>query len=275
MKSLITLIASAIVCAALAIGLCSGTNKKNATEQMERTETVKGVVNEIDASVAVNVIYTVNSSNEFVCCISGEKQMVERTEVKLKGKTLYITMKNKTSDNSVVVNNSEPVTVKITGPAVYEFEASSAASIVVESDLSTSGEIEVEASSAGNVEFSGNVSASKVEIEASSAAKVGISGELKCNKLEIEASSAARVKCPQVASANCRVDIEASSSADVTVEGKCSSGEFDVSSCAKIDARKLVAGSLTISASSMSEIKCNTAEMTIEKSTGAKVKNYR
>ncbi len=152
--------------------------------------------------------------------VTAPDNLIDHVEVSVRKGTLVITI-----EEGVQINGSINTTVTVSGPAIGEYSASSAGQIFVESAIKTSGKIELDASSAGRIEFAGEIKAKEVSIEASSASKI-ITASIVSDDVEIEASSAANVSVDKVKGAKC--EVETSSAASVSIEG-CELGKLDAS----------------------------------------------
>jgi hypothetical protein len=123
------------------------------------------------------------------------------------------------------------VDVYVTFKEIDAISASSAASIIAEDELVTSGDFDVDVSSAGDIQAS--IKADDVEIDASSAGDA---------ELTIEADE---------------IEVDVSSSGDVEVEGKVRAVDAEASSSGDFDGYDLVAEEAEASASSGGSIKLN------------------
>lgn len=159
--------------------------------------------------------------------------------------------------------------VEISGYDVNEFEVSSAGEITAYPPYATNGELELKASSGGNIAFS-HFKAKELKVEASSAAELILEWAT-TEDVEAEASSGASIKFSEV-TAN-QISADASSGAVIKLNGKTKNVSYEASSGASIKADNLVAETGTAKSSSGADVDANVKQLTKKASSGGRVKN--
>ncbi len=146
-------------------------------------------------------------------------------------------------------NNHRNIDVKVyvTYVELTGLRSSSASSIIVEDAVNTSGDFDIDCSSAGNIDV--DVTADEVEIEVSSAADANVN---------VKANS---------------VDIQVSSAGDVDISGSVKEAEINASSSGDVDGYDLVAEEAELRASSGASIRITvTEELEARASSGADIR---
>lgn len=234
-------------------GIVTGSGQHRITpsgEMMTKELLITEKYNEIDVNRGVKVVYRVSAGTP-TAEVTAPKNVIDYIKVTVKNGTLKVTL-----DESVQVNGKMNATVTVTGPAINEYDVSSAGQIIVESALKLKGELEVDANSAGNIKFNERVeavsivfdasSASRIicstveaesgDIETSSAASIEI-GKLLGGKYEFDSSSASHLKI-----ADCNVnsiEASASSAAKITISGVTDKADLEASSGGSVGSNSL------------------------------------
>ena len=208
-------------------GIGIGYNKITPSKELTtKVYSVTEKYNEIDVNRGVKVVYRVVAGTPSAE-VTAPDNLIDYVKVSVKKGTLEITI-----DDDVQINGSANTTVVVSGPAIEEYSAGSAGQIVVESAIKLPGKIEVDASSAGRIEFVKEIVAKKAEIEASSASKI-IVASLVSDSGDIEASSAASVSIGKVKGKD--YDVDSSSAASINIsDGNFENLEASASSGSKI-----------------------------------------
>ena len=157
---------------------------------------------------------------------------------------------------AINIRGKHDTKVSISAPAVHALHTSSSGDILLMNGLKTNGEVNIQASSAGEIKGS-DVSCEELVVEASSAGDIELKNVI-CSTLKVEASSAGDIEIEALEAK--KVAAEASSSGDVSLEGVCRSAKFDASSAGDIEADELKADKVVAKASSAGDITCNVLE---------------
>lgn len=210
-----------------------------------------------------------------VVMVSGDdKAIVDEITVKLNGKTLAVsTSYNEKSRKGIDFGKRyKKVSIVYTGPLPSGYDASSAATINLESDISNQNvTVSANASSSGDVNFK-NISCKEMKISASSSGDVDINA-LTTSSLEVYASSSGDVEATNVIATKAGFTI--SSSADVEIKSlKSESLAISCSSSSDVEIDNVTANNISVNASSGADVKlAKTAAVNISAgaSSGAKV----
>lgn len=192
---------------------------KPSKELTTKVYSITDKYDEIEVNRGVKVVYQVVAGTPSAE-VTAPDNLIDHVEVSVRKGTLVITI-----EEGVQISGSLNTTVTVSGPAIKEYSVSSAGQIFVESAINVSGKIDLDASSAGRIEFFKEIKAKEVSIEASSASKI-ITASIVSDDVEIEASSAANVSINKVKGAKC--EVETSSASSVSIEG-CELGKLDAS----------------------------------------------
>lgn len=222
---------------------------------------------ELDVATGLKVVYTVGDTRDIK--VTGPAYMVERLEIKQKGRELSLKLK---SNNSVSFSQmlrkqmTGGVKIEVSSPSLKEIDVSSGASVVA-ATLPNVYELEVSASSGAGVEI-GSLVAEKFEADASSGAGITVK-QAKVNKGSADASSGASVKVLGIEAVNFEAD--ASSGAGIRLEGTARNVELEANSGASVDAKDLKADMAKVDSSSGGSIKYNARSTRVDKQD---MKNY-
>lgn len=219
--------------AALSLSSCSSSSGKTI---FSRAESPSGEIvsktldltgfSGIDASHAVKVVYT--QAPVFKVELRGPSDVMELAEVSVKGKTLYVGIDNMA--NFSFSGDDTRLWAFVSAPSVTNFDASSASSVTVSGDYSAEGDVEIDVSSSGSVNFASLV-ARGVDIEGSSSGSVTVAA-LRASGVSVDVSSSAYVSLAGEAS---QVDLEASSSATIMAgDLRARTGSASASSSASV-----------------------------------------
>lgn len=150
--------------------------------------------------------------------VEADDNLMEFIETVVENGTLKIGIRDRTSLNDVHIK------VFVTANNVYAIKASSAASVEVKDQLTSSEKIVLDASSASNITTS--VEAPEVSIEASSASEIKVSGRTR--NVNANSSSASTIRAFELLSENTVAEASSGSSIDVfasvSLEANASSG---------------------------------------------------
>ncbi|MGM9862412.1 MAG: GIN domain-containing protein [Muribaculaceae bacterium] len=273
MKRLLSLATILLLSATMLAGCSAAKNDKSAAAYATLTREYGYIKNfsALKATQGVNVIYTV-STGAVKVSMKASPDVIDRFEARLDSDgTLVLGAKRKKSTKGDK-GCSSSATFYISGPAVSELTATSAADINVRGKYALKGDLELKISSAADVAFS-SISANKVEIDASSASCFRVEQGCTCRDIEIDASSAASVTVKGIKAKSLEVD--AASSAGVTVSGTADDVEYDAVSTAKINADGLKATRGAATAASCANIICDVAKLKQQQASYGTVTNKR
>ena len=248
---------AALLCGCSMPGNAVRPDKPRAVKQLQ----VDGPIDELEASSAVNVVYTLASPHEGVNVkIEGPGNLLDYIVVEKKGRKLVCKVDSK--GNNVNING---VTVFVSMPPVSSIAVSSAANVTVDYDYNSDKPLTLYASSAGSIDME-NVFLPEnacLDITASSAASIDIDGAI-VGSLKGNISSAADVdidhltadtatiQCSSSAKfeTDARVNVltaSSSSAADMEISGVAGNASLSASSNGKIDADELDAKQISVS----------------------------
>lgn len=221
-------------CTMLALGSCSTVSSNNVEPSEKRVKKdytgQLAAFDKIETATAINVVYTQNDEPQRVV-LDVPENMAKYVSLKVEDGELEVSFKNLHT-----VKGNHHTTVYVSGPAIRNFETSSAGNIYLKNGLSYNGEVKIEASSAGNVHVEAPVRAKKLDLESSSAGNIKVNG-VEVDRLEVESSSAGNIKVTGIKAVS--VDAEASSAGNVTLEGTCRTFSKEKSSAGNIHAKNL------------------------------------
>lgn len=228
---------TAIALSSLALPAC-GLNINNLGKSLKpsgNTETKNYTFNSADISgldiaAGVKVVYTpVDSAASASVTVQTDEVMMPHVVVELDDRELNIYRKSSFNANGIEIN------VKITGPALSSWEASSGSELIVAGALSATKEIDIDTSSGAGAKFT-DINAPKVSVDVSSGSSAKISG-VTAGKLSIDASSGATAEISGIKGS--KVSADASSGSTVKLAGWASETSFDTSSGGSIRHSKL------------------------------------
>lgn len=173
-----------------------------------------GDFDEIEASMGIDVIFT-QKANPGTAQVEVSADMADRLQVKCEGGTLklYFTSGNHSFSFFNFNGNSGPAVVRVSSPRLDRIEASSSGSVTVEGSLKCAGELQVTASSSGDVNLA-DVICSSLDIDCSSSGSVNV--ETLTGELEADASSSGDITISSMKGK--KIEADASSSATITIK---------------------------------------------------------
>ena len=222
----------------MAFSSCMSVNSQNAIVPSKNYITQKVEVEKFDGistSASIDVIYTQTTGNTDVE-IYAPDNLMKYVKVEVDGGMLKIGFESEEKGRGLNINGKHDTEVRISAPAVHSLRASSSGDIVLKNGLQTTGKVNVESSSSGDIKGMNIV----------------------CDALMLEASSAGDVSIMALKTET--VHAEASSSGDVSLEGVCRSAKFEASSAGDIEADALKADEVVAKASSSGDITCYALE---------------
>lgn len=227
-------ILSLAVSAALMLSSCNvmnGNTVKPSEKRIQKEYTGQlETFDKIETSTAINVVYTQSNEPQKVV-LDVPENMAEFVSLKVNDGKLDVSFKGMR-----IINGNHETTVYVSGPAIREFETSSAGSIHLKNGVTYDGEVALESSSAGSVFVEGPVRAKTLYIESSSAGNIKVDGA-EVDLLGIDCSSAGNIEVKNI-KAN-TVAAEASSAGNITLEGNCRVLNKEKSSAGNIRTKKL------------------------------------
>lgn len=189
----------------------------------------------ISAATDIDVVYT-QITGEPDVEIYAPDNLMEYVVVEVKGNILKIRFESDEKGKGLNIRGEHKTQVRVSAPAVHALQASSSSEILLANGLKTTGRVNIDSSSAGDIEGEG----------------------ISCGDLLVQASSSGEVDLKKV---ECVVlNADASSSGDISLEGVCRSASFNASSAGDIEADELKADNVVASASSAGDITCNAVE---------------
>lgn len=235
------------------VGMVTGIGQRRITpsgEIMTNEFVISDKYSEINVNRGMKVVYRVSAGTP-TAEVTAPKNVIDYIKVTVKNGTLRVTL-----DESVQINGKMNATVTVSGPAISEYDVSSAGQITVVSPLKLKGELEADASSAGCIVFKERIEVNSISLEASSASRITC-GTVNAESGEIETSSAAQIKignllggkfefdsssASHVNVADCKVksiDASASSAARVSLSGVADKADLEASSGGSVGSNSL------------------------------------
>ena len=231
---------------ALCIGMVSAaTGGLRETRPVKITESFDGV----SASAGVDVVYT-QSTGTPVIELSATSDVIDKIWVRVQNGILKVSYQAKTGVLSF--NKSHRAELRITGPALHSFEASSSSDIVLKLGMETDKKVSLSASSSGEIHVS-TLQCGDLDVKASSSGDIDIA-RLKCVNLSIAASSKGDVEIKNLKAK--QVIADTASASDIELEGTTDTFAAEASSAGNIDAEDLKADVVVAEASSAGKIEC-------------------
>lgn len=223
----------------------------------------------ISASTGVKVVYTQGALSEAV--VTAPAKVMDRVVVRVEGGVLVAKVKPAQKWFGIPKSWEGDVTVRVSAPSVGRFTASSGADIECKGGLKMPGNVMVEASSSGDVEF-GALSAAKVSCAVSSGADI-----------EVKSLTAAEVNCSASSGANIEIEhlkaeqvrASASSGADIEMGGTADVLSVSVSSGADFGGKRLYVKECSSTASSGGSVSVKAENARVNNSSGGSFKNCR
>ncbi len=249
MKKLLSLLWVSLLCTSV---VCASTSELRETRPVKIAESFDGV----SASSGVDVVYT-QSTGAPVIELSAPSEVMDKVWVRVQDGILKVSYQAKTGVLSF--SKSHRAELRITGPALHHFEASSSSDIVVKLGLETSEKVFLKASSSGEIHIS-TLQCGDLDVKAASSGDVDIT-RLKCANLTVKASSKGDVEIKSLRAT--QVIADASSASDIELEGTVEKLAADASSAGNIDAEDLKANVVVAEASSAGKVECH-AEKALE-----------
>lgn len=248
---------AALLCGCSMPSNASKTSKPKAVKQLQ----IAGPIDELEASAAVNVVYTLASPSEGINVkIEAPGKLLDYVVVEKKGSKLVCKLDTKGNGANIF-----GVTVYVSMPAVSSISVASAANVTIDDDFNSDKPLSLYVSSAGSIDME-NVFLPEnacLDITASSAGSIDIDeavvGSLKGNissaaDVDIDhlTTDTATVQCSSSAKfeADARVNVltaTSTSAADMEISGVAGNASLSASSSGKIDADKLDAKHISVS----------------------------
>ncbi len=170
-------------------------------------------------------------------------------------------------------NGKRKATLYLSAPAVSKITASSASDVEVSGNYSINTDIFLKASSGADVEIQ-SLRCEKLDVETSSGADVEIKN-LVADRIYADASSGSDIDLKNIVVAG-RVTASSSSGADIDFQGKAGTAKLTASSGSDIDGRKLIVNTAEIKASSGASVNITApGGAEVHKSSGGSAKAYR
>ena len=242
----------------MAFSSCISVNSQNAVIPSKNYVTQKVKVEKFDGistSTSIDVIYTQTTGHTDVE-IYAPDNLMEYVKVEVDGGVLKIGFESKEKGRGLNITGKHETEVRISAPAVHALRASSSGDIILKNGLQTTGKVNIESSSSGDIKGA-NIVCDALDTEASSSGDIDFE-KVECTSLMLEASSAGDVSIKALKAET--VYAEASSSGDVSLEGICRSAKFEASSAGDIEADDLKADEVIAKASSAGDITCYVLE---------------
>lgn len=214
-------------------------------EQSTRSVTIGSNYSDLKVSRGITVNFTAGKRTT-TAKISGPKNLVELASVKVEKGVLKVSYSR---DFGIKGQN---ITVDITGVLPEEYNASSGATINVNSALKLRNDLEVKSSAGAFVNFNGNVSANTVEVSASAGGGVNFNNTVSVHSAELKSSAGGELRVNNIVADE--VELKASAGAELKVSGKAKEVEAKASAGAEINIKGLKSDSINVKASAGGEV---------------------
>ena len=218
-------------CITIIASSCNNDKSADTAIKASKTYKTKNVAvegfNAIKASSAIDVVYT-QTEGEPSVEVYAPHNIIDHITVKVKDETLVIGVERHTR----IKGRCQKV-VRVSAPAVQRFQSSSAGDIVLKNGLTTTGKVEIKASSAGDIKGEG----------------------IACTDLYIDASSAGDIQLKEITCTH--IEAKTSSGGDIELSGRCEKAIYKTSSAGDINAKKMEAVDVDATASSAGDISCH------------------
>ena len=250
----------------MAFSSCMSINSQNAIVPSKNYITQKVNVDKFDGistSTSIDVIYTQTTGNTDVE-IYAPDNLMKYVKVEVDGEMLKIGFDSEEKGRGLNIKGKHETEVRISAPAVHSLRASSSGDIILKNGLQTTGKVNVESSSSGDIKGR-NIVCDVLVTEASSSGDIDLD-QVECISLMLKASSAGDVSMMALKAE--RVCADASSSGDVSLSGVCRMAKLEASSAGEIDADDLKADTVIAEASSSGDVSCYAVE-SLEASTSS------
>ena len=242
----------------MAFSSCISVNSQNAVIPSKNYVTQKVKVEKFDGiwTSTSNVVIFSQRTGHTDVEIYAPDNLMEYVKVEVDGGMLKIGFESEEKGRGLNINGKHDTEVRISAPAVHALRASSSGDIILKNGLQTTGKVNIESSSSGDIKGA-NIVCDALDTEASSSGDIDFE-KVECTSLMLEASSAGDVSIKALKAET--VYAEASSSGDVSLEGICRSAKFEASSAGDIEADDLKADEVIAKASSAGDITCYVLE---------------
>lgn len=264
-------------------------NDKNSDVTVKKNVRINADFNAIKTFGGVNLKYAPAPENQASSAqLKVSKSLEDSVVITIKDKTLLFGIEKRNNrkmkdikslgdlfsfiDNFKNSSDGSSVVLYLSAPAVNRISASSASSVTVVGPFSTDSILQLNASSAADINLQA-VKCSRLDAITSSAGNIDIE-RINTGSINAKASSGSDIDIENV-SATGKVTASASSGASIDIDGIAASAKLSASSGADINAKKLVVETANISASSGAEVKVTaTGQVEKEASSGGSAKAY-
>lgn len=251
----------------LMLALCVGAFSASAERKVL---TVKSNYNTISVSCGAKVLYTPEAGKTTTIEISGPANKINWVEVTVSKGTLSIGTKKEENGNRNGYH-IKGVTIKVYGPLVNSFSASSSGTLTSTTWFEfNKSNVNLAVSSSGEINFA-KVTAPAIRAKASSSGEINIS-TVHTRNLDMQASSSGDIDIKDVTTSVC--DAKASSSGDVDIKAlRADQASFQASSSGDVEISQLTADSVDAQASSSGDVALGgkTNRLNASASSGGKV----
>lgn len=231
MKARILSFAASVVILLSSCNVVGGNTVKPSEKRVQRDYTGQlKPFDKIETETTINVVYTQDDGPQKVV-LDVPENMAEYVRLEVEDGKLDISF-----EKMHRFNGTHRTTLYVSGPAICEFETSSAGCIHLKNGVVYDGEVTIETTSAGNVYVDAPVKAKALSIDASSAGNVSVDGA-EVGQLDVECSSAGNIKVTNIKAAT--VEADASSAGYITLEGVCGRLGKETSSAGSVNTNNL------------------------------------
>lgn len=203
----------------------------------------------IDVSNAIEVIYTVGSKNDLT--VSAPKDIISYVVTEVKHGTLYC--KIKTGDNKSINLGNKKIIVRLTAPALNEFDISGASTINVTNAITGIPKLEIELSGASKMDIS-KIDVSELEVELSGASNLDIAS-VTTTRADLEVSGASHLAIDQIKAK--KMSIDGNGASNGTISGKADICKIEISGTSSFDLSNLIFKNGDVEVSGVSKLTLN------------------
>lgn len=180
------------------------------------------------------------------------ENLIEKMEIGVSDRTLYISMKPRTYENLAL---SETPKIYVTNKVLKDVSSSGSGDFTIDGDLKAPDGFSIHNSGSGDINCGSVKSATKiVSISASGSGDIEIAG-VESHLFSVRISGSADVDCGTVNTKICTIEIHGSGEAKI--DGTTDSVEFSIAGSGDIDAGDLKAKTGKASIAGSGDIRCN------------------
>lgn len=214
---------SLIFLTCFSLTLCSWGYRNNKSENVVKEQREIGHFTEIKTSSAIHVYLTQGKAESLQ--VEAEENIIPYIETKVVKNCLIISLNGNRKHKNLSTN--KPMNVYVSVPNLEKIEASSASHIYGTNEWKAT-DLEIEISSAAQLDM--NLEVNRLDLEVTSAAKAQLAG--KGNLLDAEVNSAAYLDAEKFIVSKADIEVSSAGKATIYVADEL---EYEISSMGKLD----------------------------------------